>query len=48
VLWNEELEVRRLQKRLALNVPIVSMFSNDKRLADLAGWEPQPSEGIGN
>ena len=32
VLWNEELEVRRLQRRLALGVPIVQMFSNDPRL----------------
>lgn len=47
LLWNEEIEVRRLQKRLALNIPIVSMFSNDKRIADLAGWEPQSSEGVG-
>jgi superfamily II DNA/RNA helicase len=46
-LWNEELEVRRLQKRLALNVPIVQMFSNDKRLADLTGWTPLASEGLG-
>lgn len=46
-LWNEELEVRRLQKRLALNVPIVQMFSNDKRIADLTGWVPQPEEGVG-
>jgi superfamily II DNA/RNA helicase len=46
-LWNEELEVRRLQRRLALNVPIVQMFSNDKRLADLAAWEPQPHEAVG-
>jgi len=47
VLWNEELEVRRLQRRLALNVPIVQMFSNDKRLIDLAAWEPQPHEAVG-
>jgi superfamily II DNA/RNA helicase len=47
LLWNEELIVRRLQKRLGLNIPIVQMFSNDKRLADLAGWEPQPSEAVG-
>jgi superfamily II DNA/RNA helicase len=46
-LWNEELEVRRLQKRLALNVPIVQMFSNDKRLADLTSWIPLASEGLG-
>ncbi len=40
VLWNQELEVKRLQKRLALDIPIVQMFSNDSRLADLAGWDP--------
>jgi superfamily II DNA/RNA helicase len=47
VLWNEELEVRRLQRRVGLNVPIVQMFSNDARLADLAGWEPQAHEAVG-
>ncbi len=39
-LWNEELEVRRLQKRVGLDLPVVEMFSNDERLADLAGWDP--------
>lgn len=39
-LWNEELEVKRLQKRLGLQQPIVEMFSNDERLTDLAGWDP--------
>ena len=36
VLWNEELEVKRLLKRLKLDQPIVEVFSNDKRLADLS------------
>jgi len=40
VLWNEELTVRRMQRRLGLDQPIVEMFSNDPRLADLAGWDP--------
>lgn len=40
VLWDQELEVRRLQKRIGVEQPIVSMFSNDSRLADLAGWDP--------
>lgn len=40
VLWNQELEVKRLQKRLELDIPIVEMFSNDPRLTDLAGWDP--------
>jgi superfamily II DNA/RNA helicase len=39
-LWNEQLEVERVQKRLGLQVPVVEMFSNDPRLADLAGWDP--------
>lgn len=47
LLWNEELEVRRLQKRLGLTTPIVSVFSNDARLADLAGWEPLAAEAVG-
>lgn len=40
VLWNQELEVRRLQNRLNLKLPMVEMFSNDARLADLGGWDP--------
>ena len=38
VLWNQELDVKRMQKRLALDIPIIEMFSNDDRLTDLAGW----------
>jgi superfamily II DNA/RNA helicase len=40
VLWNEELEVRRMKRRLSLDEPIVEMFSNDERLADLENWNP--------
>ncbi len=40
VLWNQELEVKRLQKRLSLDIPIVEMFSNDKRLTELTTWDP--------
>ena len=40
VLWNQELEVKRLMKRIAVDQPIVEMFSNDKRLADLTAWDP--------
>ena len=39
-LWNQELEIKRLQKRLGLEQPIVEMFSNDDRLADLTAWDP--------
>ena len=34
-LWDEELDVKRLQRRLELDEPIVEMFSNDARLKDL-------------
>ena len=40
VLWNQELEIKRLQKRLGLDEPIVEMFSNDERLHDLFAWDP--------
>jgi superfamily II DNA/RNA helicase len=40
VQWNQLLEVERIQTRVGLKMPIVEMFSNDPRLADLAGWEP--------
>ncbi|HXX90328.1 MAG TPA: DEAD/DEAH box helicase [Acidimicrobiales bacterium] len=43
VLWNQILEVERIQKRLGLQTPIVEVFSNDPRLADLSRW--QPGEG---
>jgi len=39
-LWDEELEIKRLQKRIDVIQPPTEMFSNDPRLADLAGWEP--------
>ncbi len=40
-MWNEELDIKRLQKRVGVVMPIVEMFSNDKRLADLANWDPE-------
>ena len=40
VLWDQELEVRRMQRRLGLDVPIVEMLSNDPRLPDLGSWDP--------
>jgi superfamily II DNA/RNA helicase len=43
VLWNEQMEVERIQKRLGLSAPIVEMFSNDPRLTHLDSWEPAPS-----
>ncbi|MEY2566554.1 MAG: hypothetical protein QOE35_1083 [Actinomycetota bacterium] len=41
VLWNQHLEIERLRKRLRLlHQPLVEVFSNDPRLADLASWDP--------
>ncbi|MGI8851326.1 MAG: DEAD/DEAH box helicase [Acidimicrobiales bacterium] len=40
VLWNEQREVERIQKRLGLRQPVVEMFSNDPRLSDLRAWDP--------
>ena len=44
-LWNEELVVKRLMKRIGIDIPIVEMFSNDPRLDDLAGWDPVADPG---
>ena len=40
VLWNEELEIKRLLPRIGVKQPMVQVFSNDPRLADLAAWDP--------
>jgi superfamily II DNA/RNA helicase len=40
VLWDQELEVRRLQKRLGVEQPQREVFSNDEILADLTAWDP--------
>jgi len=41
LLWDEELVVKRLQKRVGLDIPVVEMFSNDERLKNLGDWEPE-------
>ncbi|MEE9414157.1 MAG: DEAD/DEAH box helicase [Acidimicrobiales bacterium] len=40
-LWDQELEVKRLMKRVGIEQPIVEMFSNDDRLGDLSGYDPE-------
>lgn len=37
VLWDQVAEVERMQHRLGVDQPIVEIFSNDPRLADLPG-----------
>jgi len=45
-LWNQLVEMEVIQRRLGLRIPIVEMFSNDARLADLAAWMPKPEESV--
>ncbi|MDA8289708.1 MAG: DEAD/DEAH box helicase [Actinomycetota bacterium] len=45
VLWDQELEVERLQRRVGLRLPMVEAFSNDPRLKDLASWHPEEDAG---
>jgi superfamily II DNA/RNA helicase len=44
LLWNEQLDVDRIQRRLGLAVPVVEMFSNDPRLRNLRGWDPAAAQ----
>jgi superfamily II DNA/RNA helicase len=40
VLWNQRLEVERIQRRLGIRQPVADVFSNDPRLGDLRAWDP--------
>jgi superfamily II DNA/RNA helicase len=47
VLWNQELDVEKLQRRLAIREPIIEVFSNDARLADLVTLDsPAPRRKV--
>ena len=46
VLWKDELEVRRIQRRLGLELPMVEVFSNDSRLENLAVFDELESESV--
>jgi superfamily II DNA/RNA helicase len=46
ILWNDELPVKRMLKRLKLDQPIVEVFSNDGRLADLTAWDPRDDSAV--
>jgi superfamily II DNA/RNA helicase len=41
MLWNQENDIRMVQRRLGLAIPVVEVFSNDPRLADLAAWDAE-------
>jgi len=46
MLWNQENIVRAVQRRLGLQLPIVEVFSNDPRLADLKAWDPAAEAAV--
>ncbi len=43
-LWNEELDIKRLQRRIGIDQPLTEVFSNDPRLADLTAWDPSADD----
>jgi superfamily II DNA/RNA helicase len=40
VLWDQQHDVERIQRRLGISQPVVEVFSNDPRLGDLRSWDP--------
>jgi superfamily II DNA/RNA helicase len=40
MLWNQENEIRVIQRRLGLSIPVVEVFSNNPGLKDLSTWDP--------
>ncbi|MHB8247140.1 MAG: DEAD/DEAH box helicase [Acidimicrobiales bacterium] len=46
VLWDQELAIERLQRRIGLKIPVVEVFSNDRRLSDLASLDPAATAGL--
>jgi superfamily II DNA/RNA helicase len=46
VLWNQQMEVEKLQKRIGVKQPIPEVFSNDARLLDLAAWDHAATETV--
>ncbi|MDQ3462183.1 MAG: DEAD/DEAH box helicase [Actinomycetota bacterium] len=43
VLWDQVRDIGLLQKRLGLDLPLMEVFSNDPRLADLSAWKDEPA-----
>ena len=46
MLWNQENDIRAVQRRLGLTQPILEVFSNDPRLGDLAAWDPAAEDAV--
>ena len=49
LLWDQQLESERLRRRLGIRQPVVELFSNDMRLADLLSpeWASMPEVATG-
>jgi len=45
LMWDEEITVRQLQRRLGMNMPLIEVFSNDPRLTDLREWIASEQDG---
>ena len=46
VLWNQQLEVEKLMKRIGVRQAIPEVFSNDPRLTDLTAWDQSMQEEV--
>ena len=46
MLWNQENEIRVIQRRLGLDIPVVEVFSNNPGLKDLAAWDPAAAAAV--
>ena len=46
LLWNQLVEAEVIQRRLAMRIPIVEIFSNNKCLAELGTWEADPADSV--
>ncbi|HEX5585892.1 MAG TPA: DEAD/DEAH box helicase [Acidimicrobiia bacterium] len=46
MLWNQENEIRVIQRRLGLDIPVTEVFSNNPGLKDLAAWDPNAANAL--
>ena len=46
VLWNQHHDMELLQRRVGVRQPVVEVFSNDPRLADLTSWDPATDAAV--
>jgi superfamily II DNA/RNA helicase len=46
LLWNQAIDAEVIMRRLNLKRPIIEVFSNDPRLADLANWDPTMQDSV--